>query len=249
MTKNLGGAQRVTGPRMRLLRGAVESPGHTGIQTQTGHGPEQPALVVPAPSSVGGHDDLQGSFQPRRACGVSQQKTLSTAMCVNCHPVGVPQAPESEQPGRCLRPLGPLSGGSVFTAGFFPGAADTGGNALPFAQPPRGRSSQLRVGSSPRTVDIFDDKQSWNKPKQKEKTGKIISGAGIRSQEAYLPAGCPLPSSPGTSRLHSAPRCCSVSITRAEGASTEKGSPSFPSSSGSSPPGPNGDPSLPWPSL
>lgn len=101
-------------------------PGHTGIQTQTGHGPEQPALVVPAPSSVGGHNDLQGSFQPQRACGVSQQKTLSAAMCVTCHPVGVPQAPESEQLGRCLRSLGPLSGGSVFAAVFFPGAGRHG---------------------------------------------------------------------------------------------------------------------------
>lgn len=144
---------------------------------------------------------------------------------------------------------GPSQEGQCLQLFFSQAQADTGGNALPFAQPPRGQSSQLRVGSSPRTVYVFDDKQSWNKPKQKEKPGKKISGAGIRSQEAYLPAGCPFPSSPGTSRLHSAPRCCSVSITRAEGARTEKGSPSFPSSSGSSPPGLNGDPSLPWPSL
>lgn len=66
---------------------------------------------------------------------------------------------------------------------------DTGGNALPFAQPPRGQSSQLRVGSSARTLSVFYNKQSWDKTKRNP--SKIILGGGVSSREYHLRAGCP----------------------------------------------------------
>lgn len=81
----------------------------------------------PRSEQGGGYSDLQRSFQPQQVRSVGQQKVLSTEMCVNCHPTGVPKAPESEQPGRCLHPLqtqSPLGRVDVYGL-FFPKCRQT----------------------------------------------------------------------------------------------------------------------------
>lgn len=66
---------------------------------------------------------------------------------------------------------------------------DTGGNALPFAQPSCGQSSQLCVGSSPRTVYVFYNKQSWDKTKQNETKPKRNNLGSWDEKPEILPAG------------------------------------------------------------
>lgn len=155
----------------------------------------------------GGHDDLQRSFQPQEVCGIGPQKVLSTEMCVNCHHTGVLKAPESEQPSSTSDPE-PSCEGQCLWLIFSQAQTDMGGNALPFAQPSRGQSSQLCVGSSPRTVYVFYNKQSWDKTKQNQTQAKSFWELGWEARNPTCQLGAlgsalqtPFPSFPGAALL------------------------------------------------
>lgn len=128
--------------------------------------------------------DLQRSFQPQQVCGVNQGKVLSREMCVSCHPTAVLKAPESEQPRGWVRPLethSPVRRVSVRGL-VFPGAWV--GMSCLLHNRPVVRALSCVWGALPGLFMYFTiNKHGINQ-------NEIILGAGMRSQESYLPAGC-----------------------------------------------------------
>lgn len=85
-----------------------------------------------------------------------------------------PSCPEPSQKGQC----------SLLV--FSQLQTDIGGNALPFAQPSHGQSSH--VGSSPRSVHVFYNKQPWHKSKQNKMKPKHNNLGNWDEKPGTLPA-------------------------------------------------------------
>lgn len=120
-------------------------------------------------------------------------------MHVNGHTAGVRKLSDSEQLESCSHLLQTPLRRSVFTAHFLLNI---------------NRHWWCLLHNRQRSVFIFHDTQSWNKTKQNPK--KIMSRVWIRSQAAYLLAGCSFSSYISTAKLHSVPHCCSIRWVRVQ---------------------------------
>lgn len=135
----------------------------------------------------GGQDGVQRLFQD---CGTGAQRVLSRDVCeVQPHwctkGTRVRAAGEVPPPPPCPEPFREGQCSQLVLSQL---QTDTGGNALPFAQPSHGQSPQMHVGSSPRSVHVFYNKQSWHKTNQTKMKPKQNNLGDWDEKPGTLPA-------------------------------------------------------------